>query len=118
MFTRDSLTIKKYLEEFPGLVHFLYIDRTSHRVTMPALDPNLEETSFTAQKIWSMVKFARNYLQDGNMALMWKDTIFNYAYFVWFEDNTGAPLKPTVFPTANNNNSLPLPGILCQDFYQ
>ncbi|KAJ8937389.1 hypothetical protein NQ318_015469 [Aromia moschata] len=76
MCTRDSLTINKYLEEFPGLVHFLYIDRTTHRVTVPSLDLTTEEGLFTKKK--------------------------------------RGPLKPAVFPS----NNLPLPGILCEDFYQ
>ncbi|CAG2054074.1 unnamed protein product [Timema podura] len=84
---RSSLTINKYLEEFPGLVHFLYIDRTNHRVTAPSLDFSSEETmSLTKKKIWSMVDFSRSHLQEGHMAIMWKDTTFNYAYFLWFED--------------------------------
>nr|CAD7199945.1 unnamed protein product [Timema douglasi] len=83
----SSLTINKYLEEFPGLVHFLYIDRTNHRVTAPSLDFSSEETmSLTKKKIWSMVDFSRSHLQEGHMAIMWKDTTFNYAYFLWFED--------------------------------
>lgn len=50
--TRASLTINKYLEEFPGLVHFLYIDRTNHRVTAPSLDFNSEETvTLTKKKV-------------------------------------------------------------------
>lgn len=60
-----------------------------------------------------MMNFARLHLQEGNLSLMWKDTTFNYAYFLWFEDSSGAPLKPAVFPSTN----LPLPGILCEDFY-
>lgn len=61
-----------------------------------------------------MINFARKYLQTGTMLLMWKDTTFNYAYILWFEDDSGAPLKPAAFP----RNNLPLPGILCEDFFE
>ncbi|KAJ8928402.1 hypothetical protein NQ314_019067 [Rhamnusium bicolor] len=111
---KDSLTINKYLEEFPGLVHFVYVDRTTHRVTTPTLDFGTEESLLYKKKIWFMINFARIHLQEGSSSLMWKDTTFNYAYFLWFEDNSGAPLKPAVIPNCN----LPLPGILCEDFYQ
>jgi len=118
MFTRTSLTINKYLEEFPGLVHFMYIDRTNHRVTAPSLDFSSEETvTLTKKKIWSMVQFSRSHLQDGHLAVMWKDTTFNYAYYLWFEDNTGSPVKPKVCPTTAVK-SLPVPGIMCADFYR
>ncbi|KAG8320508.1 hybrid polyketide synthetase [Homalodisca vitripennis] len=116
--SRTSLTINKYLEEFPGLVHFLYIDRTNHRVTAPSLDFSSEETvTLTKKKIWSMVEFSRTHLQDGHLAVMWKDTTFNYAYYLWFEDNTGSPIKPKVCPSTAVK-TLPMPGIICGDFYR
>lgn len=116
--SRTSLTINKYLEEFPGLVHFLYIDRTNHRVITPSLDFTSEETvTLTKKKIWSMVEYSRLHLQDGHLAVMWKDTTFNYAFYLWFEDTTGSPLKPRVCPTIAVK-SLPIPGVLCGDFYQ
>nr|XP_023028272.1 Hermansky-Pudlak syndrome 1 protein homolog isoform X2 [Leptinotarsa decemlineata] len=109
-----NFSFGSYLEEFPGLVHFLYIDRNTHRITTPTLDFTTQEGLFNKKKIWFMIDFARKYLQKGCMQLMWKDTTFHYAYFIWFEDNSGAPLKPSIFP----NQILSLPGILCEDFYQ
>lgn len=35
-----------------------------------------------------MVEFSRTHLQEGHLAIMWKDTAFNYAYYLWFEDMT------------------------------
>lgn len=87
--SRTSLTINKYLEEFPGLVHFIYIDRMTHRLTAPTLDfTNPETLALTTKKIWSMVDNSRTHLQEGHFSVMWKDTTFNYAYFLWFEDNS------------------------------
>lgn len=116
--SRASLTINKYLEEFPGLVHFLYIDRHLHRLTAPSLDFNSEETTLlTKKKIWAMVDFARSHLQEGHLSMMWKDTTFNYAYFLWFEDTSGSPLKPKIYPTTVIKN-FPPPGIIIDDFYK
>lgn len=116
--SRASLTINKYLEEFPGLVHFLYIDRNTHRLTAPSLDFSSEDTTFlTKKKIWNMVEFVRNHLQEGHLAMMWKDTTFNYAYFLWFEDTSGSPLKPKIFPT-NIIKNCSSPGIMSDDFYR
>ncbi|XP_014599248.1 PREDICTED: Hermansky-Pudlak syndrome 1 protein homolog isoform X1 [Polistes canadensis] len=116
--SRTSLTINKYLEEFPGLVHFIYIDRTTHRLTAPTLDfTNSETLALTTKKIWNMVKQSRMHLQEGHLSVMWKDTTFNYAYFLWFEDNSGSPLKSKVYLNHLMKN-FPVPGILCGDYYR
>lgn len=63
--TKSTLSINKYLEEFPGLVHFLYIDRVTHRFVAPSLDFNSPETTnltkkkvidryFILQSIWTI----------------------------------------------------------------
>ncbi|XP_043267340.1 Hermansky-Pudlak syndrome 1 protein homolog [Venturia canescens] len=116
--SRTSLTINKYLEEFPGLVHFIYIDRTTHRLTAPTLDfTNPETLALTTKKIWSMVEHSRTHLQEGHFSVMWKDTTFNYAYFLWFEDTSGSPLKCKTYLNHQMKN-LPVPGILCGDYYR
>lgn len=116
--SRASLTINKYLEEFPGLVHFIYIDRHHHRLTAPTLDFSYEETAvLTKTQLWSMVDYSRSHLQDGHLSIMWKDTTFNYSYFLWFEKPSGSPLKPKIYPTTAIKN-FPPPGILIEDFYR
>jgi len=60
MITRASLTINKYLEEFPGLVHFLYIDRFNHRITAPSLDFTSEETTSLTKKKVRILEYFRN----------------------------------------------------------
>lgn len=61
-----------------------------------------------------MINFARKNVSTGTLSLMWKDTSFNYAYFLWFEDYSGSPLKPVCFTNIN----LPQPGIFCENFYE
>ncbi|KAK9303721.1 hypothetical protein QLX08_004715 [Tetragonisca angustula] len=114
----SSLTINKYLEEFPGLVHFIYIDRVTHRLTAPTLDfTNPETLALTTKKIWNMVKQSRMHLEEGHLSVMWKDTTFNYAYFLWFEDSSGSPLKCNVYLNHIMKN-FPVPGIFCGDYYR
>lgn len=116
--SKSTLNINKYLEEFPGLVHFLYVDRITHRLVAPSLDFSSQETiSLTKRKIWSMVDFSQAHLQDGRLYIMWKDTVFIYSYFLWFEDVSGTPLKPKISPASVLKN-MSMPGILCEDFYQ
>ncbi|XP_018394789.1 PREDICTED: Hermansky-Pudlak syndrome 1 protein homolog [Cyphomyrmex costatus] len=117
--SRTSLTINKYLEEFPGLVHFIYIDRNTHRLVAPTLDFTSTETlALTMKKIWNMVEQSRMHLQEGHLSVMWKDTTFNYSYFLWFEDNSGcSPPKCKVYLNYVMKN-FPVPGILCGDYYR
>ncbi|XP_029156975.1 Hermansky-Pudlak syndrome 1 protein homolog isoform X1 [Nylanderia fulva] len=115
----SSLTINKYLEEFPGLVHFIYIDRTTHRLIAPTLDFTSTETlALTTKKIWNMVEQSRMHLQKGHLSVMWKDTTFNYSYFLWFEDNSScSPPKCKVYLNYVMK-IFPVPGILCGDYYR
>lgn len=123
---RSALSISKYLEDFPGLVHFLYVDRSAHQLTAPTLlstgsgdeedGPATPTRALTLARVWSMVEFARSHLRKGHLSLMWKDTTFNYAYFLWFEDGSSNPMKPEPLNEVALEG-IPLPGILCQDFY-
>ncbi|XP_043508376.1 Hermansky-Pudlak syndrome 1 protein homolog isoform X3 [Frieseomelitta varia] len=113
-----NFTLGSYLEEFPGLVHFIYIDRVTHRLTAPTLDfTNPETLVLTTKKIWNMVKQSRMHLEEGHLSVMWKDTTFNYAYFLWFEDSSGSPLKCNVYLNHIMKN-FPVPGIFCGDYYR
>ena len=37
--TRSHLNISRYLENFPDLVHFIYVDRSVHLMTAPSTRP-------------------------------------------------------------------------------
>ncbi|KAB7495680.1 Hermansky-Pudlak syndrome 1-like protein, partial [Armadillidium nasatum] len=130
------ISINKYLEEFPGLIHFIYIDRSTHQLTAPPLWTSEQEgvvqlppdstTSpsslqairhLTAAKIWSMVDFARDHLAKGHCTVLWKDKTFSYSYFLWFEDQGGNPLKP-VNLNKDILKTFPQTGLLCGDFYK
>jgi len=113
--SRSTLSINKYLEEFPGLVHFIYVDRMSHRMIAPGLEFASQETlELTKKKVWTMIEFSRQHLKDGHFIVLWKDNTFTYSYFLWFEDQSGTSLKPRVQPTATDL----FPGILNGDYYE
>ncbi|XP_050543318.1 uncharacterized protein LOC126906659 [Daktulosphaira vitifoliae] len=115
MRSRSFLNINKYLEEFPGLVHFIYIDRMTHRMIAPGLEFASQETlELTKNKVWSMVNFSRHHLQNGHFIVLWRDITFTYSYFLWFEDQSGTSLKPK-----SDSATLELfPGILSDDYYE
>ncbi|KAF6200439.1 hypothetical protein GE061_006742 [Apolygus lucorum] len=115
----EYLNINKYLEGFPGLVHFIYVDRVNHRIIAPSYDFEVtkSEGNLTKNQVWSMVNLSQTHLQEGHLAIMWRDQSFCYAYYLWFEDLSGTPLQPKVsVPQAVK--MLPLPGVISTDFYR
>lgn len=59
-FTRSTLNINKYLEEFPGLVHFIYVDRMSHRMIAPGLEFASQETLELTKKKVKRINYFMN----------------------------------------------------------
>uniref|UniRef100_A0A336LSK3 CSON015331 protein n=1 Tax=Culicoides sonorensis TaxID=179676 RepID=A0A336LSK3_CULSO len=119
--SHTNFSITSYLEEFPGLVHFIHVDRSNNRLTAP----NIEATSENSQinfkkKVWSMVEFSRQYLNKGHLNMMWKDVAFHYTYFMWFEDMNGMAIKPKDIPNFSVVSLKPQlsVGILSGDYYQ
>lgn len=41
---RNVFLIDSYVEEFPGLVHFIFVDRMSHQMTAPSINISSEDT--------------------------------------------------------------------------
>ncbi|XP_004521035.1 Hermansky-Pudlak syndrome 1 protein homolog [Ceratitis capitata] len=118
-----NITIDAYLEDFPGLIHFVYVNRSTGLMIAPDLRPN---QLISKKSLWSMVEFTRNYLKKGHTTVMWKDKTFNYSYFLWFEDKSGGPMKSidmqqhVVASLSSNNAFKPQfePGLLAADYYQ
>uniref|UniRef100_A0A2M4CSJ7 Putative agap011210-pa-like protein n=1 Tax=Anopheles darlingi TaxID=43151 RepID=A0A2M4CSJ7_ANODA len=122
--THRNFTMGSYMEEFPGMVHFMHIDRYNGRIVSPSLDVQ-DPSDILKQRVWSMVDFARTYLDKGYMSMIWKDVTFSYAYFLWFEDEHGMALKPNEPPNHQHHGATGLPatkptlmaGILAGDYY-
>ncbi|XP_050090314.1 Hermansky-Pudlak syndrome 1 protein homolog isoform X1 [Anopheles aquasalis] len=120
--THRNFTMGSYMEEFPGMVHFMHIDRYNGRIVSPSLDVQ-DPSDILKQRVWSMVDFARTYLDKGYMSMIWKDVTFSYAYFLWFEDEHGTALKPNEPPNHHGAPGLPatkpslMAGILAGDYY-
>ncbi|XP_065092961.1 BLOC-3 complex member HPS1 [Ochlerotatus camptorhynchus] len=117
--SQKNFCMGSYLEDFPGLVHFIHIDRNNGRIVAPGLDME-EATNVLKERIWSMVELSRTYLHKGHMSMIWKDVTFSYGYFLWFEDANGTALKPKEFPDFSAISTKPqlIAGILSGDYYQ
>ncbi|XP_035228315.1 Hermansky-Pudlak syndrome 1 protein homolog isoform X2 [Stegodyphus dumicola] len=115
----QNITMSSYITEYPGLIHFIYVDRTCDCLIAPSIFMKKGRPNGAAslkKKIWKMVTFGRKYI-DGvnNFCCLWKDDDLNFFYNVWFEDSTGRLIKPTSYP---NLKKFPAKGILCGNFYK
>jgi len=103
------VTILPFLTHFPGLTHFIYVDRLNHQVVAPmvvSLNPDRDDhvpgggdedplqkmrrlAEPLKKKVWEMVAAAQDRLSQGYNSMSMKQGDFQYTYNLWFEDSDG-----------------------------
>ncbi|XP_076460275.1 BLOC-3 complex member HPS1-like [Babylonia areolata] len=116
-----NITMTSYLDEFPGLVHFIYVDRQFHQMIAPSFSllsdtGNNNATHFLKDKIWTLYSYMMKKLQQGYTSVLLREGDFYFSFFLWFEDSSGNPMS--VQEPYKPGLDTPLPGTLTGNFYK
>jgi hypothetical protein len=113
---KNNQAVSAYLEDYAGLVHFIFIDRQRGTCISPDIDKTARETTpQVKKKVWDMIETGRDYLHNGQTTVIWKDFAFSYHYSLWFEDSNGQILKPKDPTNAKINL---IPNCASYEYYQ
>ncbi|EGG20015.1 hypothetical protein DFA_07131 [Cavenderia fasciculata] len=94
---KTNIAISRF-SHIPGLVHFILIDRTNHRIKAPTISQlngprntlNVQPedmVQFIKKRVWNMYSHCCHQLKKGYSYQVIKDKDFQYSYRLWVEDD-------------------------------
>lgn len=92
----SSYTMITYIHLLPGLVHFIYVERTSNKFIAPEISHLGGEVTPAQIKrhVWHLCYQSTEFLSRGAFEMVQTNGPFQYSYKLFFMDNSGAILQP------------------------
>ncbi|KAJ3439816.1 hermansky-pudlak syndrome protein [Anaeramoeba flamelloides] len=110
-FLPPLISIVSFEQKFPGLVHFILVDRLNNKIYSPSIDQETKGGKLIKDLVWDLFSKSQNYLMKGCSSMVLKVNKWCYSYNLWFEDQ-----NQNVIPIPKN---LPLDEIDDnKDFYE
>ncbi|XP_041980121.1 Hermansky-Pudlak syndrome 1 protein homolog [Aricia agestis] len=109
----SSISLHKYVEEFPGLIHFVYVDRTTGRFLAPDMADCVD--MLTPSTVRAVIRRSLAALRGGCGAAAWRRGALHVCALQWWE-RRGAPARSAHTPAAAR--ALPPPGDIRGSFYR
>ncbi|XP_071792643.1 BLOC-3 complex member HPS1-like [Asterias amurensis] len=121
---KRNITMTTYLEDFPGLVHFIHVDRKTDQITAPSISVSevpydgivqSGASSLVKEKVWNIVPTMHEYLMQGFYTAALRQGDFYFSYYIYFEDVTG---KLVAAQRSMKTENTDIPGILTGNFFK
>ncbi|XP_055694276.1 BLOC-3 complex member HPS1 [Lutzomyia longipalpis] len=90
---QQKAAMKAYIDEYPGLIHFVFVDNTDGRIISP--ERNWDDTRLLSrEKFFSTIDLIAKYKKKGRSSVIWKGPELCFSFFTWYEDECGQYLDP------------------------
>ncbi|KAM7284502.1 Hermansky-Pudlak syndrome 1 protein [Ixodes scapularis] len=108
----EDLSISSFSTQYPGLLHFSYINRSSNQMIAPRI-----ASEELRDKVWKGWDFAQKYAHEGSFTTMWAEGELQFSYILWFENLAGKTVKPKCAVDPSSLRRMSYPGAMVGNFY-
>ncbi|KAJ5072962.1 hermansky-pudlak syndrome protein [Anaeramoeba ignava] len=129
-----EFTISSYIKLYPGILHFVLINRTKNTMVKPKISgfslkipkkmrkknvhfdfkQKLLSKDDIKQEFWKVCDFAQKSLYNGNLYAISNSSPFFYSYQLWFEDENHERIEPYKEFVIENSRNL----VFSSNFYR
>lgn len=117
-----NFTMMTYLDSFPGLVHFIHVDRGSNQLTAPSIHIDYSREKKAGKEdahrklVWSFIEKSRHFFQNEHTTIHFQIGDFQLSSFLYFENDMGNLLPTPSLPKVPREGHYP--GLQAEVFFR